>query len=288
MGYPGGEATAALVEAPRPFLRTALEKVRDQVEPFVGLGHVQSSVERYGFGMAVATVDGEVCGVGDYRTPFALRGLAKVFGFALAHALDDTGHWTAGVPHNPFDVLGAVVTTDRLLTRTGDAAGALRAFLCAQSGNPALAAAAEPEPADSSALAPVVTGADTLDNPVSTVVDHYTRQCAILMSCADLSAAALFLARGGVGADGNRLLARDATRRLNAIMLVCGMYGGAGEFAYRVGLPAKSGSGGGIIAVVPNRCVVSVWSPGLDACGNSVAGVAALEAFSGATGWSVF
>lgn len=282
VGYPGGEATAVLEPAPRPFLRTALDEVRDQVRPLVGLG--QSTVDHQGFGMAVATVDGELCGVGDYQVPFPLRSLAKVFGFALVHALDSAGR----VPQNPFDALGTLVTTDRLLSRTGDAAGALRAFLSTQSGNGSLADAPSPEPADSHALATVVAGSDALDNPVSTVVDHYNRQGAIAMSCADLATAALFLARGGVGADGTRLLAREATRRLNAIMLVCGMYDGAGEFAYRVGLPAKSGSGGGIIAVVPNRCVVCVWSPGLDACGNSVAGVAALEAFSTLTGWSVF
>ncbi|MBC6448214.1 glutaminase [Actinokineospora sp. HBU206404] len=240
-------------------------------------------MERPGFGMAVATVDGELCGVGDYQIPFPLRSLAKVFGFALAHAVDS---WTGGGPQNPFDPLGALVTTDRLLSRTGDAAGALRAFLSAESGNRFLAE--EPEPTETSALAQIVAGSEALDNPVPTVVDHFNRQGAITMSCADLATAALFLARGGVGADGTRLLAREATRRLNAIMLVCGMYDGAGEFAYRVGLPAKSGSGGGIIAVVPNQCVVCVWSPGLDACGNSIAGVAALEAFSTVTGWSVF
>ncbi|WP_228770179.1 glutaminase [Actinokineospora alba] len=280
MGYPGGEATAVLEPAPRPFLRTALDEVCEQVQPLVDLG--QSTVESHGFGMAVATVDGELCGVGDYQVPFPLRSLAKVFGFALAHAVDSRPG-----PQNPFDPLGALVTTDRLLSRTGDAAGALRAFLAAQSGNHSIA----DEPAGTSAnsaLAQIIAGSDVLDNPVSTVVDHFNRQGAIAMTCADLATAALFLARGGVGADGTRLLAREATRRLNAIMLVCGMYDGAGEFAYRVGLPAKSGSGGGIIAVVPNRCVVCVWSPGLDACGNSVAGVAALEAFSTVTGWSVF
>jgi len=309
-----------LARSPRPFLRTALDHVMEAVQPFIGTGRVAdyipalSTVDPKRFGMAVATVDGETFGVGDYRQQFSVQSLAKVFAFALTLAVDGDRVWgrlgreasphpfnslvqleqDLGVPRNPFLNAGALVTTDRLLSLTGDAAGALRAFLCAESGNTSVDT--DPEVALSelahvhrnAALAHLVASYGNLDNPVADVLDHYVRQCAIAMSCEDLAAAALFLARGGRGADGAELLSRDATKRLNATMLVCGMYGGAGEFAYRVGLPAKSGVGGGIIAVVPNRCVVCVWSPGLDACGNSVAGVAALEAFSSITGWSVF
>ena len=90
------------------------------------------------------------------------------------------------------------------------------------------------------------------------------------------------------GNDGSRLLGLSAAKRINAVMLTCGTYDAAGEFAYRVGLPGKSGVGGGIVAIVPGRCAVRVWSPGLDARGNSVAGVAALDRFTTLTGWSVF
>jgi glutaminase len=236
--------------------------------------------------MAVATVDGDVYGVGDCRTPFSVQSLAKVYGFALALALAGEWPWGHGLPHNPLDDDGALVTTDRLLSMTGDAAGALRDFLCAESGNSSIDADAAAEEIvrrpGTSELAPAA-GYGDLDNPIAVVVEHYVRQCAITASCEDLASAALFLARGGIGNDGARLLAADAAKRINATMLMCG-----GEFAYRVGLPAKSGAGGGIIAVVPNRCVVCVWSPGLDAAGNSVVGVAALEAFSSVTGLSVF
>jgi glutaminase len=84
------------------------------------------------------------------------------------------------------------------------------------------------------------------------------------------------------------MLSRSDAKRVNAVMLTCGTYDGAGEFAYRVGLPGKSGVGGGILAVIPNRCTLCAWSPGLDAAGNSVAAVAALDAFTTLTGWSVF
>jgi glutaminase len=108
------------------------------------------------------------------------------------------------------------------------------------------------------------------------------------MSCRDLALAARFLARHGLRADGSRLLSRSDAKRLNATMLTCGTYDHAGEFAYRVGLPAKSGIGGGILAVVPNRCTLAVWGPGLDDSGNSSVGLTALDAFTTDTGWSVF
>ena len=120
------------------------------------------------------------------------------------------------------------------------------------------------------------------------MLSHYFRQCALQMSCADLALAAGFLARGGVGAGGSRLLSRSDAKRVNAVMLTCGTYDAAGEFAYRVGLPGKSGVGGGILAVIPKRCTLCAWSPQLDSAGNSIAGVAALDAFTTITGWSIF
>ena len=127
-----------------------------------------------------------------------------------------------------------------------------------------------------------------LENPVARVLDHYTRHCAIAMGCGDLALAAGFLARHGLRRDGPRLLSRSDAKRINAIMLTCGTYDAAGEVAYRVGVPAKSGIAGGILAVIPGRCSLCAWSPGLDDKGNSTAGIAALDAFTSLTGWSVF
>lgn len=294
-------------------MQSTLEEVAARVRPLVGQGRVASYIPALAetpvdrFGMAVATVDGAVHGIGDRDLPFSVQSLSKVFTLALVGdlrervgrepstlAFDSLAQLEQdrGTPRNPFLNAGALVTTDLLLTRTGDAAGALCRFLAAETGAPvavdaAVAASERATGHRNAALAHLVAGYGKLDNPVDDVLDHYTRGCAITLSCADLARAALFLARGGLGASGPVLPPAD-TKRLNATMLVCGMYDGAGEFAYRVGLPAKSGVGGGILAVVPNRCVVCVWSPGLDRCGNSVAGVAALEAFTFLTGWSVF
>jgi len=130
--------------------------------------------------------------------------------------------------------------------------------------------------------------AATWRNPVERVLDHYFRQCALTMSCADLAKAGLFLANHGLRADGSRLLTRSEAKRINSIMLTCGTYDAAGDFAYRVGLPGKSGVGGGILAVLPERGVLCVWSPALDPHGNGVAGVEALDRFTTRTGWSIF
>jgi glutaminase len=120
------------------------------------------------------------------------------------------------------------------------------------------------------------------------VLCEYFWHCSLALSCRDLAVAGRFLARDGLRADGSRLLSRSDTKRINAVLLTCGTYDAAGEFAYRVGLPGKSGVGGGILAVIPNRCTICVWSPALDAAGNSLAGVAALDEFTTRTGWSIF
>ncbi|MEE4424127.1 glutaminase [Streptomyces bugieae] len=199
-----------------------------------------------------------------------------------------------GIPRNPFINAGALVVTDRLQTLTGDASTSMLHFLREESGNPDLAfdqavADSEAEHGDrNAALAHFMASFGNLENPVPSVIQHYFWQCSIEMSCRDLAVAGGFLARHGLRADGSRLLDAREAKRINAVMLTCGTYDAAGEFAYRVGLPAKSGVGGGIIAVIPGRCTLCVWSPGLDARGNSVAGAAALDHFTTLTGWSVF
>lgn len=264
--------------------------------------------------MAVAELDGTVYGVGDWREPFSTQSITKVFTLALDLAREGDELWEYvgrepsgnafnsliqleyenGIPRNPFINAGALVVTDRLQTRTGDAAGELLAFLRAESGNATLdfdkdVAASESMHGDrNAALGHFMASYGNIDNPVPVLLDQYFRQCSVTASCADLALATTFLARHGVRADGTRLLTLSQAKQVNAVMLTCGTYDAAGEFAYRVGLPGKSGVGGGIIAVVPGRCTLCVWSPGLDERGNSVAGVAALDRFTTLTGLSVF
>ena len=127
-----------------------------------------------------------------------------------------------------------------------------------------------------------------IDNPVPVLLDQYFRQCSIAASCADLALATAFLARHGIRADGTRLLSLSQAKQINAIMLTCGTYDAAGDFAYRVGLPGKSGVGGGILAIAPGHGAICVWSPGLNEAGTSLAGAVALESLVAKTGWSLF
>ncbi|MEV3993732.1 glutaminase [Streptomyces sp. NPDC049837] len=266
------------------------------------------------FGMAVAGLDGTVYGVGDWQQPFSAQSITKVFTLALVLAADGETLWEGvgrepsgnpfnslvqleyenGIPRNPFINAGALVVTDRLQTLTGDASGSLLDFLRAESGNPALdfdekVAASETAHGDrNAALAHFMASYGNITNPVPDLLDQYFRQCSVEASCGDLALAAGFLARHGIRADGSTLLTRSQAKQINAVMLTCGTYDAAGDFAYRVGLPGKSGVGGGIIAVVPGHCTLCVWSPGLDRRGNSVAGVAALDRFTTLTGLSVF
>ncbi len=299
-------------------LAALLDRIADDVAPEVGRGAVAdyipalARVEPWRFGMAVAEVDGAVHGVGDWERPFSVQSISKVFTLALALSRGDSV-WARvgrepsgdpfnslvqlehedGIPRNPFINAGALVVTDELACE-GDAADALLAFLRHESGRTEIAvdpevAASEAGHADRNrALAYFMASYGNMRHPVPSVLDQYVRQCSIAMSCGDLARSALFLARHGVRNDGSRLLGLSAAKRINAVMLTCGTYDAAGEFAYRVGLPGKSGVGGGIVAIVPGRCAVCVWSPGLDARGNSVAGVAALDRFTTLTGWSVF
>ncbi|MET9642756.1 glutaminase [Streptomyces syringium] len=300
--------------------QAVLEEVADFARPLVGRGQVAdyipalAGVDTGHFGMAVADVDGGVHGVGDWERPFSVQSISKAFGLALVLAEGGEKIWERvgtepsgnpfnslvqleyenGIPRNPFINAGALVVTDRLQTLTGDASTTLLEFLRAESGNPSVSfdpavAASESEHGDrNAALAHFMASYGNLDNPVPAVLEHYFWQCSIEMSCRDLALAGGFLARHGLRADGTRLLPRREAKQVNAVMLTCGTYDAAGDFAYRVGLPGKSGVGGGIIAVIPGRCTLCVWSPGLDTRGNSVAGVAALDHFTTLTGWSVF
>ncbi|MGW7165117.1 glutaminase [Streptomyces sp. NPDC054884] len=297
-----------------------LERIAEEMERTPGRGRpadyipALAALDPRRFGMAVAELDGTVYGVGDWREPFSTQSLTKVFTLALGLAREGDELWEhvgrepsgnpfnslvqleyeGGIPRNPFINAGALVVTDRLQTRSGDAAHELLEFLRAESGNPGLdfdegiAASEAAHGHRNAALAHFMASYGNIDNEVPVLLDQYFRQCSLTASCADLALATGFLARHGVRADGVRLLTRSQAKQVNAVMLTCGTYDAAGEFAYRVGLPGKSGVGGGIIAVVPGRCTLCVWSPGLDEHGNSVAGVAALDRFTTLTGLSVF
>jgi len=301
-------------------IQNLLDDIVGAVQPHVGQGNVADYIPQLGavdphqFGISIATRDGDVYSSGDAHVPFSIQSISKVFALALVLAFDGDGIWKRvfrepsgnpfnsliqlesedGIPRNPFINAGAIVVSDRLLSVTGSAALAVRDLMRRETGNSTVAAdhyVAASELRNShrnASLAHFLASCGNLENPVEAVLESYVEQCALAMTCEDLALATRFLAANGVGADGTRLLSPAQTKRINAVMLTCGTYDAAGEFAYRLGLPGKSGVGGGIVAVVPNKCAISVWSPGLGRSGNSVAGVAALDEFTTRTGWSVF
>ncbi|MEJ1181758.1 glutaminase [Arthrobacter sp. R4] len=266
------------------------------------------------FGIAVATASGEVFSSGDSGVPFSIQSISKVFTLAMALRGDRAGTlWSRvlrepsgtpfnslvqleaeqGIPRNPFINAGALVVTDHLMNETPDAATRLLRFLTDQAGSagPFIHEAAAASELSSSnrnlALAHFLKDFGNLAQSAESVVENYVRQCSIMMTCVELAKAGLFLARNGQGTHGTVVSPSEA-KRIGSIMLTCGMYDAAGEFAYRVGLPGKSGVGGGILVIVPGVCAICVWSPRLDAKGNSLAGTAALADLSDRTGWSVF
>jgi len=291
--------------------------------PLRGTGRVAdyipalAAVDPGKLGIAFADETGRVHGAGDCDEPFSIQSISKVFTLALALNRVGAELWEAvgrepsgsafnsivqlerehGKPRNPLINPGAMVVTDNLIgNRDADRAVAdLLAFLRAQARDEAIhvdeeVAASESETgARNRALAWFMDNFGILSNDVETVLDAYFRQCAVAMSCRQLARAGLFLAFDGRDPEtGEEVCPRHRSRRINSVMLLCGHYDNSGEFAYRVGLPGKSGVGGGILAVAPGHGAIAVWSPALNPAGTSAAGAAALEALVERTGWSVF
>ncbi|MGO3147225.1 MAG: glutaminase [Leucobacter sp.] len=297
-----------------------LAEVEEAVRPLIGSGNVADYIPRLAavnpdrFGIAIATLDGEKHVIGDSHEEFSIQSISKVFSLALVIAADGDGVWQRvdrepsgaafnslaqlehkrGIPRNPFMNAGALVVADHLLSFTDAQATPVLDLLRTESGNPdiqidALTKTSELSHGDrNAATAYMLRSFGNLRNDVDDVLESYVQQCSIAMTCEDLAAAALFLARDGIRADGTHLIAEDQAKRVNAVMLTSGFYDAAGEFAYRVGLPGKSGVGGGILAIVPDVGTICVWGPGLDASGNSLVGMSALAELTTRTGWSIF
>lgn len=305
----------------RPDYAAILETIHAEVQPLIGQGELASYIPELAkvpierFGMAVHLLDGTTYKIGDADTRFSLQSVTKLFALALAFSREGDAIWKRvgrepsgnpfnslvqleyehGIPRNPFINAGALVITDILTSRFVQADVAVLQFMRMLSNEPGIdldPAVARSELATAhrnNAMAHFMKGFGNFDNDVDHVIDNYCRQCSITMTCVELARAGGFLAQHGtVPWNGVKVLERSPAKRLNALMLTCGTYDAAGDFAYRVGLPAKSGVGGGILAVVPGEATVVVWSPGLDPNGNSLVGTYALERFTDLTGQSIF
>ncbi|MBI0331473.1 glutaminase [Burkholderia plantarii] len=298
-----------------------LERIHTEIAPWIGAGRVADYIPELAkvpaerFGIAIVTLDGQTHTVGDAYERFSIQSISKLFACTLAFQLLGDELWqrvgrepsgTAfnslvqleserGKPRNPFINAGALVVTDVLSRRFVRAETALVEFIRRLIGSneidyDARVAQSEWQHAERNrAMAHFMASFGNMWMPPDAVVEAYCRQCAISMNCVELAQAALFLANGGVApVTGERVVDASSAKRLSALMLTCGTYDAAGDFVYRVGLPAKSGVGGGIVAVLPGEMAVCVWSPGLDANGNSLAGVLALEWLTSYTERSIF
>lgn len=259
-------------------------------------------------GLAVAMVDGVEAAAGDGDAPFSIQSISKVFNLAAALDAVGDGLWSRvgreatgmafnslillemedGRPRNPLINAGALVVIDALLDVDPDWGATFQRRMRAWTGSDRVATDPEVRASEAAygdlnrSIAWFLKAKGNLNNDPDTVTDAYFRACAVSASCRDLARAGLFLAGAGYGP---ALCPRDEMRRrMRSVMQICGLYDAAGEFAYRVGLPAKSGVGGGVLAVAPGRYVACAWSPPLDAKGNSVAAVAALERLTQALG----
>ena len=274
-------------------------------------------VDPQAFGIAVVDADGRIAAAGDSETHFSAQSITKVFTLTLALGMVGDRLWRRvgrepsgnpfnsivqlereqGIPRNPFINAGAITVTDVILSghHPREALGVILRFLQALAEDPGIAidhrvAASEKRTGFRNiALANYMKSFGVIENPVDYTLGVYFHHCAIAMSCRQLAMAGRFLAHSGRNpATGYSVVSPERARRINAIMLTCGHYDGSGEFAYRVGLPGKSGVGGGILAIAPARASIAVWSPGLDAAGNSHLGLIALEMLTKRMGWSIF
>lgn len=269
------------------------------------------------FGIAVVDAEGRVAVGGDSEEPFSIQSISKVFTLTLALGRIGDRLWRRvgrepsgsafnsivqleyekGIPRNPFINAGAIAVTDAILSGhkprevLGDVLRFLQ-FLADDTSimiDEAVAASEQRTGFRNVALANYMKAYGVIENPVDYTLGVYFHHCAIAMSCRQLAMAGRFLAhRGRNPSTGYAVVQPERARRINAIMLTCGHYDGSGEFAYRVGLPGKSGVGGGIFAVAPGKASIAVWSPGLDDSGNSHLGRIALEELTRRTGWSIF
>lgn len=269
------------------------------------------------FSISVALADGSFFNGGCAQTLFSIQSISKVFTLTLALGKLGERVWSRvgrepsgdpfnsivqleheqGKPRNPFVNAGAIAIADAIIQghQPKEVLAEILQFMRFLADDESIvidekvARSEEMTGERNASLAHFMASFGHFEDSVDAVLGTYFHHCSIAMNTAQLATAGLFLANNGVNPiTGYRVVSPDRAKRINALMLMCGHYDGSGEFAYRVGLPGKSGVGGGILAIAPGNASIAVWSPGLDTVGNSKLGTQALELLTQKTGWSVF
>ncbi len=274
-----------------------------------------ATVSPNNFGVNITTIDHKSFGIGDFDKKFSIQSISKVFALTLAYKFEDTKLWERvnvepsgnpfnsllqlekdlGKPRNPFINSGAIVICDVLLSHLKNPKEDFLNFCKELSNNSALnynekvAQSEKKSGFRNIALCNFIKSFGNIKNDVNEVLDFYFHICSLEMSCKELSKISLFLADDNFTTNkGNKILTMSQAKRVNAILLTCGFYDESGEFAFRVGLPGKSGVGGGIVAIHPDKYCIAVWSPKLNKKGNSYKGMLFLETFTTKTASSIF
>ncbi|OIQ36859.1 MAG: glutaminase [Bacteroidetes bacterium MedPE-SWsnd-G1] len=274
-----------------------------------------SNVDPKNFGVHISTINQVNFGIGNYNDKFSIQSIAKVLALILAYRIVGDEIWARvgvepsgtafnslvqleadkGIPRNPFLNAGAIVVSDILLSNLKNPKEDFIDFVRSISNNKTLEysnkiAQSEKEIGYRNvALCNFIKSFGQIENEPSDVLDFYYDLCSLEMSCKELSEQFLFLANNGLRLQNNEsILSESQSKRINALMQTCGFYDESGEFAFKVGLPGKSGVGGGIIAIHPDQYAIAVWSPKLNKKGNSHKGMKFLEEFTTRSELSIF
>ena len=266
-------------------------------------------------GVSVATIDGKVVGAGDYQRAFSIQSISKVFGLVMAMNrlgdslwqrvnMEPSGQpfnsiiqleWEKGIPRNPVINAGALLVADVLASHFSASKLAFVSFLRKLANDEKIQIDTSVYQSELShgnrnaALAYLMKSFGNIEAEIPDVLSHYFTQCSVAMSCQQLAQSLLFLANKGIDPrTKKRICSPKDAHRVNAILSTSGMYDQSGEFAFSVGLPAKSGVGGGVIAIVPNYGVICTWSPPLNKFGNSVVGVNLVAGIAQELGLSIY
>ena len=299
-----------------------LEEIEREIQPFFGEGKVAdyipalANVEPDQFTMAIQMFDGSSFGVGEINKKFSIQSISKVFTFTLAlehygkELYKRVGHepsgnpfnslvqleYENGIPRNPFINAGAIVTADTLVSiYKKNTFEEILKFIRKVSNDETITYDEDIFQSElehgfrNFALINMIKSYKNIHNEINEVINTYFKQCSIMMSPNELASSMLFLANHGVNPLTNeQIITESKAKRINSLMLTCGHYDASGDFAYKVGLPGKSGVGGGIVAIVPKKMAICVYSPRLNKQGNSLIGTKALELFTTKTGLSIF
>lgn len=298
-----------------------LNEIRSELPSIHYTGKVASyipelaKIEPKKFGMHLHCINSGHYNFGDHNERFSIQSISKVFALTMAMSLLDDElfervdvepsgdpfnslvqlEYENGIPRNPFINAGALVICDVLISQLKDPKKDFLDFIHKITGctdidiNPKVFKSEKDYSHRNAALLNLMKSFGNIKNDIETVLDFYIYQCSVEMSCKELSTAFMIYANGGKRLfNKERILSPRKVKRINAIMQTCGFYDEAGEFSYRVGLPGKSGVGGGIVAVHPGQYAVAVWSPPLNPKGNSELGMLALERLTTLTGLSIF